>query len=266
MTKDLAKIQFGREANKYVTSNIHSSQIDLQSIIDFIEPQKNWKVLDIATGTGHLAVTLAPYVESVIATDITPEMIVETAKSITAKKLTNVTTDEVDVHQIPYSNNTFDLVTSRIAPHHFYDIEKAVSEMTRVTKSGGRIFIQDTVAPEEEKAAQVFNGIEKLRDPSHVRDLSITQWKEVLEDHHNTILKVKTKTKDWPLRWWTERMSTPEKNVRQIIKLLEQHYERYSNQIHMVREEPYPDSWEGRIDAWSIHPCNGYVLATKCEA
>lgn len=265
-TKELAKSQFGREASKYVTSLIHSSTDDLEFVRELIDPKSTWQVLDIATGAGHLAITLSPYVDHVIASDITPEMLIEAEKLLEEKNIDNIDLANIDVHKIPYRDNRFDLVTSRIAPHHFHDIDLAMGEMVRVTKPGGYVFIEDTVAPEDESAATIFNRIEKLRDPSHVRDLSPSEWVTLLKSKGCQLVSHTLKMKHWPLRWWTERMSAPDENVNQILDILENINEAHKDEIHITRqnpnslaEDPHP------LDQWSIYPNNGYFLARKKE-
>ncbi|OLS28843.1 MAG: putative methyltransferase YcgJ [Candidatus Heimdallarchaeota archaeon LC_2] len=148
-----------------------------------------------------------------IASDLTSEMLLEAEKLSQKKDISNITFEEFDVHSIPHEDNKFDLVMSRIAPHHFYDINLAISEMVRVTKPSGQIFIEDTVSPNNKTASDLFNKIETLRDPSHKRDLSKIEWKEVLINSGCEILFVTKREKEWPLKWWTERMSTPKSNV-----------------------------------------------------
>jgi len=260
----LAREQFGREAAKYVTSAIHSSTDDLDFVRNIIHPESNWSVLDIATGTGHLALSLAPYVASVIASDITPEMLEETRKQIQQHGVTNLTTEEIDVHHIPYPDNSFDLVTSRIAPHHFLHIEDAIREMERVCKIGGYIFIEDTVAPDNERAAAYFNEIERLRDPSHIRDLSGREWTTLLSSHRCELVSQTSRSKSWPLRWWTDRMSTSSENIAKILRILDNIYEEYKDIIHIQYRDQLDDevSPDPR-DYWSLHPHNGYFLVKK---
>ncbi|MDH5401896.1 MAG: methyltransferase domain-containing protein [Candidatus Heimdallarchaeota archaeon] len=251
--EELSKQQFGKVADKYVTSRIHSDKEDLDFIVYFINPNKSWSMLDIATGTGHLAHKLAPEVSKVIASDITQEMLTKTAEIAIEKKITNLSTQSIDAHEIPFEANSFDLVTSRIAPHHFSDINKAIKNMISVTKQGGYIFIQDTKAPEEAQAAKFINKIEKLRDKSHLQTYSKLQWMKFFEGNDCTIEKMHVKTKVWPLGWWTERMNTPEQDINAIISLIEENHHKYTSETTYHQEE----------NEWIITTQNIYVLARK---
>ncbi|MFV2014780.1 MAG: class I SAM-dependent methyltransferase [Candidatus Heimdallarchaeota archaeon] len=263
---ELNKSQFGREAAKYVTSRIHSNQEDLNFVLKIINPQDYWECLDIATGAGHLAHIIAQSTKHVIASDITPQMLNETAKLAEDKKISNISFEEIDVHSIPYEDNKFDLVTSRIAPHHFYDISLAISEMIRVTKPGGFVFIEDTVAPENVIAGKLFNKIEILRDPSHKNDLSESEWKNIFTSNDCEIVSITKREKEWPLKWWTERMSTPSNNVEKIIHLLENNHYQFKDEIGIIQlTKDYDQNWplDRKIESWKLIPNNIYLLARK---
>ena len=158
------KEQFGREAVKYVNSPVHANPEDLKFILKFIEPKRKWLVLDIATGGGHLALTLSPKVSKVFSTDLTEQMLDQVTKQAKEKKINNLETKQEDVHNLSFKSDTFDLVCSRIAPHHFHNVNKALEEMSRVTKRDGYIFIQDTSGQSGSVRAQ--DGI-KFINPSN---------------------------------------------------------------------------------------------------
>ncbi|MFX1254401.1 MAG: class I SAM-dependent methyltransferase [Promethearchaeota archaeon] len=262
--KKLIQEQFGREAEKYVSSRVHSNVEDLEWVLNFIEPKLDWYVLDIATGAGHLALTLAPKVDRIIASDITQMMLDKATRLASERNVINLKTQIIDVHDIPFADNTFDLVTVRIAPHHFYDMERAIQEMIRTTKLDGFIFIQDTVSPEDRDSADFINHLEKLRDPSHIRTLSKSQWEDLLKRNGCKVIKSATKYKTWPLDWWTKRMSTPRKNIYEIVRLLERNYKNYIDTIRIERKENYNENeLETNIGKWTIYPNNGYFLAKR---
>lgn len=263
---ELNKAQFGREASKYTASKIHSNQEDLNFVKKIIDPQDNWECLDIATGAGHLAHIIAQNSKHVIASDITPQMLHEAAILAKDKSIHNIEFEEFDVHSIPYVKNKFDLVMSRIAPHHFYDISLAISEMVRVTKPGGYIFIEDTVSPTKKDAGDLFNKIEILRDPSHKKDLTEDEWKKIFLQNNCEIIQQDTRQKEWPLKWWTERMSTPLEKVEEIVNLLETNYEEFKNDIGIIlHTDDYKDgsTIEEKVESWEITPKNIYLLVKK---
>jgi len=250
--------QFGAASESYVTSKIHSSPEDLEYCLKLISPQKDWKAIDIATGTGHLALALAPHLESIIGFDLTEEMLEQSLKVAKNRSIENYAVKQGDVHNIPYPEYTFDLVSVRIAPHHFHDIDKAIGEMTRVLKQGGYLFIEDTIATEDEIQARIFNEIERWRDSSHIRDLPASEWVELLEKNGLKVLETEKRGKKWPLRWWTERMNTPEERVKKVLDLLHSYYQIFTDDLTIVHEKR-----DNPLDSWTILPNNGYFLGKK---
>ena len=85
----------------------------------------------------------------------------------------------VDAEEIPYPDASFDLVTCRIAPHHFPDPAAFVRESARVLRSGGRFVLVDSTVPDGD-AGVFFNRFETLRDPSHVRSLTVDEWQGLI--------------------------------------------------------------------------------------
>ncbi len=177
----LVQEQFGPVANAYTVSPSHASAEALQGLLELVQPRSTDRVLDVATGAGHTALTLAPYVAEVIAFDLTPQMLEETARNAAEKVLSNISTQQGAAEAMPFADGTFDVVTCRIAPHHFADIEKAVGEMARVTRPGGRVVVIDTTVPEDDTLDQEINYIEKQRDPSHVRNYRPGEWQTMFE-------------------------------------------------------------------------------------
>src|SRR5688572_30814979 len=108
--------------------------------------------LDIATGSGHTAFALASYVRAIVAIDITPEMLREAEALQAERSIDNVTFQAGDVHDLPFEDGSFQLVTCRRAAHHFSDIGRALQEICRVLSPGGRVVIDDRSVPEDDFA------------------------------------------------------------------------------------------------------------------
>src|SRR5262245_50067909 len=191
MNKSLVQEQFGAHAAAYVTSTVHAKGASLARLIELVKPERDWQVLDIATGAGHTALAFAPHVASVIASDLTEPMLEEAAKLATAQGAHNVATAVADAEALPFAAQRFDLVTCRIAPHHFPDIPTFVSEVARVLKPGGSFALVDNIEPDAEStpgfvpielrdAALIYNAFERIRDPSHSRCLGMTEWSELI--------------------------------------------------------------------------------------
>jgi len=174
--------QFGATAAAYTTSAGHGDRTALAALVELAAPRTTDMVLDIATGAGHTALAFAPHVQTVVAYDLTDAMLDEAAKNALARGLENVVTRQGAAEKLPFSNGEFDIVTVRLASHHFADNAAAVREMARVTQPGGHVVVVDNYGPEDEALDDLYQRIEKTRDPSHVRAYRLSQWRQFLDD------------------------------------------------------------------------------------
>jgi ubiquinone/menaquinone biosynthesis C-methylase UbiE len=220
--------QFGAAAEAYGTSPVHLDATALQRVVDLAQPKAEDAALDIATGAGHTALALAPHVARVIAYDLTQEMLRETRRNATARGLTNVYTQRGPAEKLPFRDASFDIVTSRQAPHHFADIRAAVSEMARVAKRGARVVIVDSTSPPGDEGAADLAGqwdaIERLRDPSHVRNYSPAEWRAMIESAGLRVVAEETgfaTENGGPMNFdaWTRRIKTPPEAAAELQRL-----------------------------------------------
>lgn len=202
-SKSLVQERFGIFAATYATSRPHAKGNSLLRLVELAAPQSTWIALDIATGAGHVALTLAPRLAHVVAADLTPQML-DVARGLARERgIPNMSFADMHAEALPFADATFDLVTCRIAPHHFDDVGKFVAESARVLRPGGVFGLVDNISPDRSimagdigalsAAAADYNAFEKLRDPSHVRCLTLTEWRDLvvqtgLREHHVEIL------------------------------------------------------------------------------
>ena len=204
MDRESIKEQFGANAASYAVSKVHAKGASLARLVELVKPQADWLALDIATAAGHTAFAFAPHVTHVWATDITPEMLDLAQQQAQERGLANVTVEPADAEALPYSDGKFDLVTCRIAPHHFGNVTPFVHESARVLKPGGILAIVDNVVPEG-TAGDYINAFEKFRDPSHSRCLNIDEWRKVYTQAGLVLLHDETMDKAMPFEFWAKR-------------------------------------------------------------
>ncbi len=241
--KRKVKAQYGTVGDAYVTSKGHATGSDLARMVEVANPQPTDLLVDIATGGGHVAKTFSPHVARVIATDLTPQ-ILEYAKAFFIESgLANIETQIADAEELPFADVSVDIVTCRIAPHHFPHPERFVDEVARVLRSGGRFVLVDSTVPAGESGA-FFNRFEKLRDPSHVRSLTIGEWKNLIAGAGLTISVVETFAKRHDFDDWTSRSRmAPEDKAKLEQMMLEASDE--------MRTEHRAEISDGRLVAFS---------------
>lgn len=225
-----AREVFGARAAYYTTSVSHTDQAVLDRVVELCRPTPDAVALDIATGTGHTALALAPHVKQVIATDITPEML-DQGRALQAEKgIANVEFRLAGVDDLPFADGSFDIVTCRRAAHHFADIHHALAEMQRVLKPGGRLVIDDRSVPEDDFVDATMNRLDVLHDESHIREYRPSEWETMLVEAGFKITTVETYTRHRPLSSLTDNVS-PENTalVHEIISSLDTDQRRAMN-------------------------------------
>jgi ubiquinone/menaquinone biosynthesis C-methylase UbiE len=231
MSKSLVQQQFGPHAASYSTSRVHAEGASLGRLVELVRPQAHWQALDIATGAGHTAAAFAPHVAGVIASDLTEEMLQETAKLAAARGLSNLETARADAEALPFADSRFDLATCRIAAHHFADAAAFAAEVWRVLRPGGTFALVDNIAPDGEStpgfseaelraAAHDYNAFEKMRDPSHARCLGLAEWSEILKQRGFEILHKERLHKSMEFESWAVRMGCDAPTLERLRSML----------------------------------------------
>ncbi len=214
--------RFSQLAQGYVNSPTHSQGSDLDRLLAVAAPQADWLACDIATGGGHTALKIAPHVRRMVATDYALPMLNAARTFITAQGAANVAFVPADAENLPFAANTFDLITCRIAPHHFPDIFRFVRECARALKPGGRLVVQDHVTPDDKQAAAYVEAFEILHDPSHNRALSEDEWRGDFQDAGLSVEHVERLERADSLVTWTERQKRPPEVLEHLQIMLAQ--------------------------------------------
>jgi SAM-dependent methyltransferase len=166
-------------------------------------------VLDVAAGTGHVARRLAPKVRQVVALDATRAMLEQGRAQAPA----NVLFVQGDAAALPFLDDSFDVVVTRFAVHHFEDPRVQLDEMRRVLKPAGRLAVADLIAHPE--AADTQNRLETLRDPSHTRMLELHELAALVGSDD-----VEVRDVDRPLEPWLVQTDPAEDSARAIREAL----------------------------------------------
>jgi ubiquinone/menaquinone biosynthesis C-methylase UbiE len=180
--KQAVQAQFGRQASWYTISDVHRQSEGLAELMRFAAPSPDARALDIATGTGFTALTVAPRCRRVIGLDLTLGMVTQARRLAAERGVANVQFCLGDAEAIPFRRDAFDIVTCRLAAHHFPNLGRAFREMARVARRGAPVILDDTCAPEVPHLAALMNEWEVRRDPSHVANHPPSRLRAMLEE------------------------------------------------------------------------------------
>jgi SAM-dependent methyltransferase len=185
-------------ATAYRDSPTHASDADLDIVVEMCNPHAGVKALDVATGGGHVARRLREAGAEVVTLDPSPGMQADVL---------------APAEHIPFDDGAFDVVVTRIAPHHFEDIRAAVAELERV--SNRLVVVEDTLYSSER-----HEQAEKLRDPTHVRNYTEDEWRELLTEAGLEVEQVECFEKEHPLEDWLARTGCEGEEAERVLQLL----------------------------------------------
>lgn len=216
-----AQRQFGRQAHRYARSYIHRKGRSLTAVLGLAAARRSDVALDVGTGAGFTALGLAEGALRVIATDIAPEMLAQTRGLARRRRLRNLDLGLAVAEALPFADASFDIVSCRLAAHHFRDVPAALAEFRRVARPGGRVVVCDTVSPEDEAVAAYMHDLELRRDPSHVRDLAVSTWRRLLAEAGLRLLAERLAKSPQEFEEWVGRADTAASEVPGLRRDLE---------------------------------------------
>lgn len=206
---ELARAQFETTAVNYAASVPHATSDSLAIVRKWTAGSRYDSALDIATGPGFTAFAIAPYCNSVFASDISPAMLKQVDTGAAERQLTNIDTAIADATNLRFEDARFQLITCRTAPHHFNDISRFVGEVYRTLSPGGKFILVDTTTAEDEEPRAWHHHVESLRDPSHVKALTASEWVAALRSGGFQVADSTLTRVDMTFRLWVARSRTP---------------------------------------------------------
>jgi len=181
---------FGDKSKEYASSSLLVDRENLALVMDLAGISERDRVLDVATGTGYMAMAVAEVNAEVIASDFTLEMLLEAREALEGGGKTELALADAD--RLAFADNSFDAVTCRVSIHHFANPQLAIGEMARVCKPDGRVVIMDVVSSEDKSKSDLHNKMGKLRDSSEVRQWQRSEIERMVKETGLTVTEVES--------------------------------------------------------------------------
>lgn len=211
---------FSRQAVGFDSDRMNfSNKGYLSYAVSKIAPKKTDIVLEVAAGTCACGRAIASYAAGVTCLDMTPAMLSAGKEAAEKEHSENINFVIGDAAELPFSNRSFDIVLSRLAFHHFPDIKQPFAEMVRVLKPGGKLVLIDMEAAEEQ-LRETGDAIERMRDSSHVRNLSREEMLSLYRKNGLSVSCCETVGMPMVLQNWLDHTKTPEPVQKEIKALM----------------------------------------------
>jgi ubiquinone/menaquinone biosynthesis C-methylase UbiE len=236
MLKRRVREQFASSPSDYVRSQTHASGPDLARKVELAQPTAHDLLLDVATGGGHVARVFGPLVRRVVLADFTFPMLSEAMAFLASSGLRAVDAVAADAEALPFATGSIDLVTCRIAPHHFPRPDRFVAEVVRVPNPTGRFALIDSTVPDG-PLGDFFNRFEQVRDPSHVRSLRIAEWTGLVGSCGLSLQSSESFRKGHDFEDWTARSRTTSEAKVELTEMM--------RSIGADAEAVFEARWEG---------------------
>ena len=218
----MSNIEKVQKCFKYMSKNFETIDMNfskeeyLRYTNSCINPQSADSVLEVASGTCACGRSIAPFVRNVTCLDVTEAMLNVGKSKAEEENINNMIFVKGCAENLPFLDNSFDIVISRLAFHHFSDVKVPFKEMVRVLKKGGKFVLIDMEATEE-KLRIIEDEIETLRDPSHIKNLSKREILELYNKNSLNVTKMESTNISVSLENWMNFTGTPE-NIKVKIR------------------------------------------------
>jgi ubiquinone/menaquinone biosynthesis C-methylase UbiE len=220
--KAIIREEFTRQAEAYAAAAPIKDPERLKRLVEAVNPAPDARVLEVATGPGHVAMAFAAVCREVVGLDLTAAPIAIANRAGRARGLENVRFEVGDAEHLPFAAGEFDIAVCRFAFHHFENPAIVIAEMTRVCRPGGSVAIEDLIASEHSERAAYHNRFEQLRDSSHTRALPLSELTTMMASAGLEIVRFHSDRMVTPAEVWLENAQTPPERAAETRAMLEQ--------------------------------------------
>ncbi|MEZ4867131.1 MAG: class I SAM-dependent methyltransferase [Caldilineaceae bacterium] len=229
----LIQQEFTKQAQAYAANPNINDPAWAMRLVQAAQPTAQDRVLEIATGPGYVALAFATVAKEVVGIDLTAAPLAIAESNRQARSLANVRFEAADANQLPFADGAFDIVVCRLAVHHFAAPEQVFREMVRCCRPGGKVVIEDLLASEQPERAAYYNQWERLRDPSHVTALSLTQLVALYTAAGLEIEQVQSEAKTQVVEQWLHNAQTPPHQAAEVRRQITRDLAEGLSSIHI---------------------------------
>lgn len=219
--KAVVQQEFTRQAAAYAANPSVADRGRVARLVDAVAPAPDARVLDVATGPGYVAMGFAAVCREVVGLDLTAAPLQIADEKRQGQGVRNLRFMVGDAEQLPFEPGAFDVVVCRLALHHVENPRRVLGEMARVCRDGGTIAVEDLVASEHPDRAAYHNRVETLRDPSHVRAVSLSELLGLFAAVGLDVQRVYTETNALEVERWLANAQTPPERAQDVRALIE---------------------------------------------
>jgi ubiquinone/menaquinone biosynthesis C-methylase UbiE len=187
--KDLVREQFTRTAQVFGDYAVASRVAEAERLVRMVKAGPADRAVDLACGSGTLALRFARHVRWICGLDLTPAILERGRRTAAAEGLANLEFAIGDAQSLPFPDASLDIAVTSYSLHHFPDPARTIGEMARVVRLGGRVGILDIFQPDDPAISELNTRIEKLRDASHTRTLSREEFESHFVAHGLRVLE-----------------------------------------------------------------------------
>jgi len=219
--KAVVREEFTRQAEAYAEAAPIKDPERLKRLVEAVNPRSDARVLEVATGPGHVTMAFAAVCREVVGLDLTDAPIGIANRARRERGLDNVRFEVGDAEHLPFAGGEFDVAVCRFAVHHFENPATVIAEMARVCRDGGSVAIEDLIASEHPGRADYHNRFERLRDTSHTRALPLSELVKTMAQAGLEIVRFHSDRIVNPVEAWLTSAHTPPNRAAEARAMIE---------------------------------------------
>lgn len=219
--KDIVRSQFNRQAQHFSKWPVTTNQEYARAYFNFCAMTPDDRLLDISCGTGDFCIFCAQNISHATGVDLSEKMIALAIRQSMGSGAENTAFRCGDASNLPYRNDTFSIVISKSAFHHYSNHTAIFREMIRCCSRHGRISVQDIVAYDDAKVNDFFESFERMVDPSHKVTCSKSFIRDLYQQNRIQIVSALEVPVDLNMNDYLKHAVRSEKDtvvLRQVIK------------------------------------------------